>query len=198
MERGGFRFSPGKIFSPIFLSLSLPPSPLFSFLDRFHRSPLFDIGYSVSIFQSFTIRNDFRASLFFSPPFPSSPRPSSPPLPFPPSPAAAFRPTCIGKYESFVPSALSGTCICHGHTQAKPVRTVGNAHACACVRECVRATVCSQVVTKIDRGGLVHGMKKTRERERERKRAGDRGEPPSIPEGGGGGWSKRTRCPAKR
>lgn len=29
MERGGFRFSPGKIFSPIFLSLSLSPSPLF-------------------------------------------------------------------------------------------------------------------------------------------------------------------------
>lgn len=58
----------------------------------------------------------------FLPPFPLSPFPS--------------RPTCIGKYESFVPSALSGTCICHGHTQAKPVRTVGNAHACACVRAC--------------------------------------------------------------
>lgn len=29
MERGGFRFSPGKIFSPIFLSLSLSHPPLF-------------------------------------------------------------------------------------------------------------------------------------------------------------------------
>lgn len=42
------------------------------------------------------------------------------------------------------------------------------------VRACVRATVCSQVVTKIDRGGLVHGMKKTGVREREREREGER------------------------
>lgn len=42
------------------------------------------------------------------------------------------------------------------------------------MRACVRATVCSQVVTKIDRGGLVHGMKKTGVREREREREGER------------------------
>lgn len=139
-KRSGLSIFPrtGKIFSPSSAHLPLP-FPLFFSLDRFHRS-LFDIGYSVSIFQSFTIRNDFRASLFFSPlpslfSSPIIPRLFLPPFPLSPFPS---RPTYIGKYESFVPSALSGTCICHGHTQAKPVRTVGNAHACACVRACVR------------------------------------------------------------
>lgn len=47
-----------------------------------------------------------------------------------------------------------------------------------CVRACVRATVCSQVVTKIDRGGLV-GMKKTGEGE---------GETEASLHPGGGGW----------
>lgn len=61
----------------------------------------------------------------------------------------AFWPTCIGKYESFVPSALSGTCVCHEHTQAKTCSDVGKR-----ARVCVRAAVCSQVVTKIDRGEL--------------------------------------------
>lgn len=142
-KRSGLSIFPrtGKIFSPSFahlplpLSLSLPP-PLLSFFLWTGSTGLSSISAIPSPYSKVSqSATTFARLSFFPPSLLSSPRPSSlvsssPLSPFP------SRPTCIGKYESFVPSALSGTCICHGHTQAKPVRTVGNAHACACVRAC--------------------------------------------------------------
>lgn len=165
MERGGSIFPrTGKIFAPssahtIFLSLSLSFPLLFFSLDRFHRFSLRYRLFRLHIPKFHNPQRLSRVSLFF-PSLPSSLHPSS--LPFPP---LAFRPTCIGKYESFVPSALSGTCICHGHTHTGETCSDRWERASVCVRACVRATVCSQVVTKIDRGGLVHGMKKSGESE---------------------------------
>lgn len=49
----------------------------------------------------------------------------------------AFWPARIGKYESFVPSALSGIRVCHGHTRETSSER-GPVVLCACVRECVR------------------------------------------------------------
>lgn len=119
-------------------------------------SRLFDIGYSVSIFQSFTARSDFRTV----PPF------------FPPSPLfllylrpcarkarsvhypLTFRPTCIGKYESFVPSALSGTYVCHRHTR-EICSDIGS-------RMCMRTCGCLFAGGDKDRSWrVVHAMKKT-------------------------------------
>lgn len=137
-KRSGLSIFPrtGKIFSPSSAHLLLPLSSLF------FSGPVPPVSLRYRLFRLHIPKFHnpqrlSRVSLFFPPPFSLllAHHPSSLPPPFPLSPFPS-RPTCIGKYESFVPSALSGTCICHGHTQAKPVRTVGNAHACACVRAC--------------------------------------------------------------
>lgn len=183
-EAGGSIF-PGLekyLHAPLLHRISPPPlpaPPLSFFLWTGSIPSLPSIGYSVSPYSEVSqSATTFARLLFFPPPLPPSlpfPRPSPHPLPCSPRRGQrasenmnpSSRPHCLG--DLYLPRA-------HRRNLFGPLGT--RTRVRACVRACVRATVCSQVVTKIDRGGLV-GMKKTGEGE---------GETEASLHPGGGGW----------
>lgn len=110
----------------------------------------------------------------------------------------AFWPARIGKYESFVPSALSGIRVCHGHTRETSSER-GPAILCACASACDCLLAGGDKDRSLAGGARDEKQKNPSEREsgRETERVQKyRGQ--GQREGRGRTTAKRTRCPAKR